>query len=252
MTRILTPPGNESAPDLDPAAVAAFFDARASRIDEVGPMKAVIYQDKGGDLAQRRDQAEADCLMPRLALDGRQRLLDIGCGTGRWTERISSLVFAYHGIDFNEGFLAHARAAHAGLPNCRFSRVGADALSADALGEAGFDRVLCAGVSIYLNEDQLARMYSGIASIAAENCRIVFREPVGVGQRLTLRDHYSDELEHEYHAIYRTEDELLEAMRGPLLGNGFDLTGRGDVFDELDLNNRAETRQRWLVLERQG
>jgi SAM-dependent methyltransferase len=251
MTRILTPPGVPDAPDLDPEAVAAFFEARASRIEEVGPVKAVIYQDKSGDLAERRDQTEADCLMPRLALDGSQRLLDIGCGTGRWTARIAPLVTVYHGIDFNESFLVHARGAHAGLRNCRFTCVGAEAISADALGEADFDRVLCAGVSIYLNGDQLARMYLGIAAVAADECRIVFREPVGISQRLTLSGHYSDELEHEYHAIYRTEDELLDAMREPLLGNGFELIDLGDLFEEHDgLNNRAETRQRRIVLER--
>lgn len=250
MARYLTPPGSQGVPGLDPDAVAAFFEARANRIDDVGPMKAVIYQDKGGDLAERRDHAEVECIMPLLGLDGRQRFLDIGCGTGRWTKRAAPLVVAYHGIDFNARFLEHARASHGMHPNCRFTCISADAISASALNEIDFDRMLCAGVSIYLNDDQLLRMFHGMSELAAATCRIVFREPVGISQRLTLRSHYSDELEHEYHAIYRTESELLAAMKGPLLDNGFTLIDSGDVFADKELNNRSETGQRWLVLER--
>ncbi len=250
MARYLTPPGSEEVPTLDPDAVSAFFNSRANRLEEVGPLKAVIYQDKGGDLAVRRDLAEVDCIMPLLKLDGRQRFLDIGCGTGRWTKRAAPLVLTYHGIDFNERFLSHARASHAKDTHCRFTCIGADGISESALRESGFDRMLCAGVSIYLNDCQLLKMFEGMSEVAASTCRIVFREPVGIGQRLTLTGHYSDELEHEYHAIYRTESELLAAMQGMLVNSGFALIDSGDVFVDKELNNRSETGQRWFLLER--
>lgn len=67
MTRILTLPGSLDTPSIDPNGVAAFFDARARRLNEVGPLHAVIYQDKQGDLALRRDQAE--CNAPCLSFD---------------------------------------------------------------------------------------------------------------------------------------------------------------------------------------
>ena len=134
--------------------------------------------------------------------------------------------------------------------NCRFTCIGADAISESALDESGFDRMLCAGVSIYLNDYQLLNMFEGMAGVAAPTCRIVFREPVGISQRLTLSSHYSDELEHEYHAIYRTESELLAAMQDALLNSGFVLIDSGDVFADNELNNRSETGQRWLLLER--
>lgn len=249
MTRILGDANNGAPPDLDPRAVSAFFEDRVRRMDEVGPLKAVIYQDKQGDLAERRDRAEVGRILPLLGLDGRQSLLDVGCGTGRWTRRVAGLVKSYHGIDATPGFLERARAQHAEDVHCRFTHLSADALSAQALGEAGFDRILCAGICIYLNDAQLSAMFSGMQAVSAPSARIVLREPMATGARLTLIEHYSDELKHSYHAIYRPQDELLSLMR-PLLEAGFCMVGQGDVYDADPLNNRVETRQRWLTLER--
>lgn len=250
MSRIHTTPGSDKAPELDPEQVGAFFDTRAKRISELGPLHAVIYQEKQGQLAALRDLAEADCVWPLLALDGQQHLLDIGCGTGRWASRIAPLVASYVGIDFSEGLLTYARQDLAKCPHCSFKKLGADAISPSAFGAIKFDRFLCAGISIYLNEDQLLRMLSGIASVSAMKCRLIFREPVGLGKRLTLRNHWSDELEDEYHAIYRTEGELRAAMEKTLLSEGFNWVNSGDVYTDPSLNNRADTRQRWILLER--
>src|SRR5690606_19433965 len=135
----------------DRAEVDAFFRQRAERIPDLGPVRAVIYQDKHLDLAERRDVAEKARIYPRLRLDGTQRLLDVGCGTGRWASTLSGSCAHYHGIDACEGLVAHARLQFAGSANCRFTVASADSFSLASIGEAEpFDRVLCAGVLIYL------------------------------------------------------------------------------------------------------
>ena len=250
MTRTFSPAGSTNTTRLDPDAVAEFFEARANRIEEVGPMRAVIYQDKQHDLAARRDAVEVACLMPLLRLDGRQQLLDVGCGTGRWTGRVAPLVASYHGIDFSAGLLDHARKTHEAQPHCGFTRMRAEDISRNSLGESAFDRILCAGVCIYLNDDELIRMLTGMGQVAMPVCRIVLREPVGLNSRLTLAGHYSEELEHDYHAIYRTESELERMIETTLGTAGFKPTARGDVYERAEMNNRVETRQRWLLLER--
>lgn len=251
MSRTYTTPDEDStAPELDPLAVAAFFEARAGRIDELGPTKAVIYQDKHGNLAEQRDQAEARCLMPRLRLNGLQRFLDVGCGTGRWAARLVGKVAAYHGIDLSEGLLDYARTAHAQHTGFRFSRLAAEGISSLALGETAFDRMLCSGVSIYLNDGQLDRMLLGMGEVASRACLIVLREPVGIQKRLTLIDHWSEELELPYHATYRTEQELIQALDRTLGQQGFAVRASGDVYEDPAMNNRPDTRQRWLAVER--
>lgn len=250
MARITTAFGEPSPPEIDPQEVAVFFADRARRMDEVGPTRAVIYQDKQGDLAERRDSAEIKRLLPILRLDGRQSLLDVGCGTGRWSRRLVPHVARYHGIDSTEGLLAHARAQHLDDPHCRFTHLHAEQLSAAALGAGEFDRVLCAGICMYLNDAQLTLLFNAIGEVSITGAMVLLREPMAVDSRLTLKGHFSAELEHDYHAIYRSAPEFMALLQPTLLAAGFRLTGEGDVYAQDGLNNRTETRQRWFLLER--
>jgi SAM-dependent methyltransferase len=250
VARITTAFGEPSPPEIDPQEVAAFFADRARRMDEVGPTRAVIYQDKQGDLAERRDSAEIKRLLPILRLDGRQSLLDVGCGTGRWSRRLVPHVARYHGIDSTEGLLAHARAQHLDDPHCRFTHLQAEQLSAASLGAGEFDRVLCAGICMYLNDSQLTILFNAICEVSITGAMVLLREPIAVDSRLTLKGHFSAELEHDYHAIYRSAPEFMALLQPTLLAAGFRLTGEGDVYAQDGLNNRTETRQRWFLLER--
>lgn len=250
MARITTTLGEASPPEIDPQEVAAFFADRARRMDEVGPTRAVIYQDKQGDLAERRDAAEVERIMPILRLDGHQALLDVGCGTGRWSRRLVPHLARYHGIDSTDGLLAHARDQHRDDTNCRFTHLHAEQLSAALLGEADFDRVLCAGICMYLNDAQLTMLFNAIGDVTTTGALVLLREPVSVDSRLTLKAHFSAELEHDYHAIYRSAPEFIALLQPTLIEAGFRLVGDGDVYAQDGLNNRAETRQRWFLLER--
>lgn len=93
-------------------------------------------------------------------------------------------------------------------------------------------------------------MLNAMAMITSPGALILVREPMGINNRLTLHEHYSDELEQEYHAIYRTESEFETVTNNTLGRAGYRITRRGDVYTDPILNNRSETRQRWLVLER--
>ena len=250
MTRIPTEPGSNDPPEISSEAVQRFFEERARKISTLGPLRAVIYQDKHPDLAERRDAAEKAGLLPKLELSGTERLLDVGCGTGRWAPALLPAVAHYHGVDSSEGLVAFAR-SHFFATKAKFTSVPAGEISLERLGEIeAFDRIFCAGLLIYMNDRMVDDALSAMVGVAAKRCRIVMREPVGIEKRLTLREHYSDELAQTYNAIYRTEDELrdmIDRVMGPM---GFRVSDSGDVFEDTALNNRRETRQRWLVVER--
>ena len=251
MSRIYSASGEQDTPTINIRAVADFFDSRAEKIASLGPIQAVIYQDKNPTLAAKRNIAEKKKLLPFLQLDGTQRVLDVGCGTGRWAESLLPMSSWYHGIDACEGLIAHARKQFANITHGRFTVASADDYSLEKLKEDQcFDRVLCAGVLIYLNEDAALQALRCMARVIASKGLVLLREPVGIYRRLTICEHYSDDMEQDYSAIYRTRNELDALVLKAMPKNLFRLVASGDVYEQESLNNRSDTKQQWLLLER--
>lgn len=241
----------EVSPKIDRKSVLGFFERRAERVGELGPTRAVIYQDKTPDLAERRDAAEKSLLLPKLALTPKSRLLDVGCGTGRWAEVIIPACGRYVGSDFSPGLVKVASERFRAEENASFAVCASDQLALEALGEpTPFTHVLVSGVLIYLNDEEVFSTLGKLGEVASDTCRILIREPVGLQERLTIKEHYSEELEQEYNAIYRTEREILKALDATLGRVGFVVVDSGDVYSEPQLNNRSDTRQRWYLLRR--
>lgn len=247
MSRILSGK-DEDHPRLDRDQVRAFFEQRAEKAGELGPTQAVIYQDKNPMLASARDQAEKARLLPLMQLTPTARVLDVGCGTGRWAELVAPRCAHYHGIDLSPGLLDVARER---LPGLRFTECPVDAVSLEGISEElPFTHILSLGVFIYLNDDEWMRALHALCTVAAPHCRILLREPLATGVRLTLSDHHSDEMDQTYHATYRNARDFQQAIADTWETAGFQLVGSGDVFDDAALNNRRETCQRWFVWER--
>jgi SAM-dependent methyltransferase len=249
--RIKTRLGEQGAPQIDPVAVKNFFSKRAEKAKTIGSLRAVIYQDKHPDLAERRDAVEKALLLPKLELKAGSRVLDVGCGTGRWTGLIAPLVESYHGTDFAAGLVDIARVEHASSKNVRFSVLPSIAVSLDALGETyGFNKIILLGLLIYLNDEDAIETLCKVIDVATSNCRLMIREPVAIDGRLTIKEHFSDDLEQVYNAIYRSEDELFIMFDETIGKAGFKLIDSGFVYEQGDMNNRADTVQKWYVLER--
>ena len=250
MARIFSLPDDDK-PVIDSASVLQFFEKRAEKAKALGPIRAVIYQDKSPDLAERRDAAEKALLYPMIQCGKGDHILDAGCGTGRWAELIIPACGTYHGVDVSPSLIKIAQQRYGHFPNVRFSVCSLDEISMDMIVAPNqFSRVLSFGVYIYLNDDAVLQAFRRIAMVAAPQARILLREPIAVVNRLTLREHFSNDMDQYYNAIYRTEAEMLAMFGATLCASGFRLIESGDVYIEPELNNRADTKQRWFLLER--
>ena len=98
------------------------------------------------------------------------------------------------------------------------------------------------GILIYINDKDLYSVMDQLVQNAEEHAVICIREPVGLEERLTLKENYN--------AIYRTEKELLSIFEKTLMTVGFRMSKRGFLFSEDALNNRKETAQYYFLLER--
>lgn len=132
MARIYTQPEDEK-PKIDKSSVLEFFEERAAKVSTLGPIRAVIYQDKNVDLAERRDAAEKSLLLPLLKIDNSSRVLDAGCGTGRWADIVIPHCASYFGVDVSPGLIKVAVERFGDQANARFAVCPVDALSKEKL-----------------------------------------------------------------------------------------------------------------------
>jgi SAM-dependent methyltransferase len=253
-----TPPSSRvtgRAVPLDYDRTLSFFEQRAAKGEGVAGAPSITitsYQDDDPDLAMRRDQAEWERIEALLALDRRPVALDVGCGVGRWARHLHGRVERYLGIDFAPGLVALAQATldelGAGEDN-RVQVLGAAEVAPDALVDPGpFGLVIVGGVLTYLNDEDVGRALDGIAAVVAADAVVYLREPVGVEERLTLREHWSEELGAAYSAVYRVADDYRSALGPRLLDHGFELVH--DAPLDPALANRAQTTQHFFVLRR--
>lgn len=79
--------------------------------------------------------------------------------------------------------------------------------------EGKINRILLVGALMYLNDEDAIQTTKAIESVCKHNTIICIREPIGIEERLTLIEQFSEELEDNYNAIYRT--------RALLYGEGY-------------------------------
>lgn len=241
--------------DIDYHATRAFFESRGQR-EYSNVLSATMYQDNNASLVEQRDQAEKAAVVGTLDLGDTHRVLDIGCGVGRWGWFLAQHCdeLDYLGLDFSTSLIekAEAECVKRQLSGVQFQVMSATEIQPRAMLLSGpFDLVLISGLLIYLNDSDCVKVLRAAAQLCKPGGVIYLREPVGVAERFTLDRFYSDELTEEYSAIYRTVDELHYLIA--IACEGLDVSAEREHFlFPLDLEKRKETRQYFFVLRRRG
>ena len=242
---------------IDESAVIGFFDARARRADDASRPGVTMLQDQDQKLALQRSDTETRALQVLLESlrEPCPRTLDLGCGAGRLYFALQPLLGPYLGLDGAPTLIeAASRRAHGAALDGTGTGASAPEFRVHDLSCGGLPRsaqpwqlVLMSGILIYLNDASVATLLAELASLLDEPCTVVLREPVGVAERLTLKDHWSDELGSAYNAIYRTRAELEAAVQGSFGARVAGVESRW-LYDDPALNNRRETRQALMVV----
>lgn len=229
-----------------------FFNKRAEKYNNENPYSVTMYQDQNPELVKQRNEAETHKLLPKLQLTESSKVLDVACGIGRWSDAIQEDIDEYCGLDFCESLIKLAQERNMDRSNRKFyvSRNEEVAQVLKQNGEGEFNRVLLIGALVYLNDEDVIKTLNAIESICQKNTIICVREPIGIKERLTLKDNYSEELNDNYNAIYRSVDELKEMFQCCLVSKGFNLVEEAYLFEDPGLNNRVETSQYYFIFER--
>lgn len=237
--------------NLDYESTKAFFENRAERYDEVYPYSVTMYQDNHKDITVKRNAEEIHTIYPLLELNSASRVLDVACGIGRWADAIQEPIDLYCGVDFSKELIEIAKQRN--IHNNFQYYVAAMQNIADILQEeaiAQFNVVLIVGALMYLNDSDVEVLLKQVEQLCGEDAIICVREPIATENRLTLKDFFSEELNANYNAIYRTQDELQRMFERNLVDKGFVLEKVSPLFAEGNLNNRKETMQYYFILRR--
>ena len=228
-----------------------FFESRVKKYSENNPYSVTMYQDEHPDLVKQRNLEEIKKLKPLLLLDKKSRILDVSCGIGRWSDAINTEIEEYCGVDFCSDFIELAKERN-GKDN-RFFYVSENTKIEQCMNRVGkknFNRVLLVGALMYLNDADVQSTLMQIERLCNEHAIICVREPIGIDERLTLKDQFSNELQDDYNAIYRTKEELEIIFKKTLANKGFSVAESDFMYKQKELNNRKETTQFYWILKR--
>lgn len=177
-------------------------------LDPLGERWPQVYRDAPEvfDLFSRAEDP-GDVVAPALieaARLSRGRVLEVGCGTGRWTRRLASRADCYAALDPQPGMLALAESARA--PGANWMLARAEALP---FGDDCLERVIAGFVFANL------RPRTRVRSIA-EARRVLAPE----GEIWLLENHWDD----EFQDLRRDAGLTVELEVEPLLeDHGFEL-----------------------------
>ncbi len=238
--------------DVNYESIAAFFEGRGEKkLDN--KYNLVLFQDDCPELAVKRDKMEKEKISPLLAVKEKQRIIDIGCGIGRWGEYLLEQGLYYVGIDGSSYMIRQAEENLKQFPNKKLM-VGIfqdlPAILEKSEEQEPFDLILVNGVFMYLNDEDYIRALDNIKKIASDHCKIYIKESMARDKRLTLDEIYSESLTQEYSAIYRSIQEYEETLQ-EAWGSEFTLKQRDELFSE-ELNNRKETLDYYFIFEKTG
>ena len=238
--------------DIDYIKTKKFFDNRSEKYTNENPYSVTMYQDNNKELVKERNKKELEKLLPFLKINDNSKVLDIACGIGRWADVLPDSIKEYCGIDFSKKLIDIANKRNK-KENYYFFEGRADSIDevlTQNKNKNKYNVSLIIGILMYLNDVDLDKTLNQIEKRSEQKSIICIREPIGIKSRLTLKDFYSDELNDQYNAIYRTREELLKFFDKTLLKNGFKIIDEGCLFSNNNLNNRKETEQYYFILER--
>lgn len=224
---------------IDQESVKRFWDARASTYTDL-PFESVVNLEQDPENLKMKIELETAKVFEYLpALTG-ARILDLGAGVGQWAfrfaERGAAEVLAVeYSADLVE--IGRRECEVRGYGNVEFVVSAAE----DFVAAEPYDFVFISGLFVYLNDDQAVRLAQHLPSLVGDKGRVILRDGTAIEQRYELNKSFSEHLQTEYSAVYRTREEYREL---------FDLAGLTMVRDEnvfydgCPLNKYPETRLR--------
>ena len=200
--------------NINTSNTKAFYNERAKKLmDMECPYTAVLLGDQDSKNARDWNIFEKEYILPQLDINEHSRVLDIGCGIGRWAESIIPICGYYCGTDFSIQMIeaAKERNYNADKNYDFFTSSFQEFVEHDNSSiNQKFDKVIIGGVCMYINDRDVNECFLNMLNHLQNKCTIYLTETVAIKNRLTLDECPSEALKTNYDVIYRTPEEYNE------------------------------------------
>ncbi|WP_446810842.1 class I SAM-dependent methyltransferase [Methylomonas sp. 2BW1-5-20] len=230
---------------LDPIKVKKFWDSRSRTFQSVAfeSIANLEQNPENLEIKIRDENSKVFAWLPNLC---NKSVLDLGAGVGQWTfrfaERQARKITA---VEFSENLAEIGRneAVRRDFPNIEFVVSPAEKFETTEK----YDVIFISGLFVYLNDDQAEMLVSNLKKFMDENSIILVRDGSSIVSRYEINNKFSEHLQADYSATYRTREEYLQLFNSA----GFKLIQDENMFAEgHPLNKYPETRLRLFLFNK--
>lgn len=226
--------------EIDNNSTKEFWENRANNINNL--QTVLLGSDKTGIEQNTRNEHEKLIVESVVKQIKNPRILDIGCGIGRWAENLINQFDSYTGVDFSEGFIDYASKKFSDNENIKFYNNSILNLDKEIL-DSKFNFIICTGVLMYVNDSNILNIFKAFRRVTPEY--VYIQESISLmDARLTLNQFKSKDLQTNYNAIYRTKQEYEEYFKT----NKFDII-KTDLLLDNKSGAREETNAQYWILK---
>ena len=226
--------------EIDNNSTKEFWENRANNINNL--QTVLLGSDKTGIEQNTSNEHEKLIVESVIKQIKNPRILDIGCGIGRWAENLINQFDSYTGVDFSEGFINFASEKFANYSNIKFYNSSILNLDKEIL-DSKFNFIICTGVLMYVNDSNIFDIFKAFRRVTPEY--VYIQESISLmDARLTLNQFESKDLQTNYNAIYRTKQEYEEYFKT----NKFDIM-KTDLLLDNKSGAREETNAQYWILK---
>ena len=140
--------------------------------------------------------------------------IEIGAGTCQWTPILTKYSKNVLATDTSISMLKKGKEYIEKKYNSQgISFFWGDILKEKLPQKSPYDLFFISGLILYLDDKNFLKLLNFINNFASEDSIILMREPIAVNKKYILNNVFSEELQMNYSAIYRTENEIIENLK---------------------------------------
>jgi cyclopropane fatty-acyl-phospholipid synthase-like methyltransferase len=230
-------------PMIDKDKVKAFWDARAHTFGSLD-FNSIANLEQDPENLTLKVRLESQKVFEYLGPIRGKTILDLGAGVGQWAFRFAErdagqITAVEYSAELAE--IGRREARRRGVLNVEFVISPAESFTTGKT----FDIVFISGLFVYMNDDQAEQVTANLAQFCHSETLVLLRDGTGLEKRHEIDNRFSEHLQTDYSATYRTAAEYESLFTR----YGFEFLRHENMFDEdCALNKYAETRLRIYLI----